>query len=156
MVRWGKILAFALLAAVFSCELPIARPTDAVDAVMVSPASANVQVGGTAQFTAIALDAAGNSMTGRVVTWTGANVSVANVNSSGLVTAVVAGSATILAASEGKSGSASVTVTTGSPPPPPPPPRPPPPPPAPPPPPPPPTAPTPRPPAPPPHRQPQP
>jgi hypothetical protein len=53
-------------------------------------------------------------LTGRTVTWATTSSSVATVNGSGLVTAQGAGTATITASSEGKTGSASVSVTGGS------------------------------------------
>src|SRR6266545_2911938 len=89
----------------------VAPPPAAVESVAVSPAGANVQVGTTLQLTAMPKDSAGNPLGGRTVTWSSSSSAVANVNSSGLVTAVAAGSATITAASEGKSGTAAVTVT---------------------------------------------
>jgi hypothetical protein len=46
-----------------------------------------------------------------VVTWASSNTAVATVNASGLVTGVTAGTVTISATSEGKSGTATVTVT---------------------------------------------
>ena len=82
-----------------------------VASVTVSPASASLFVGGTRQLSAVTKDAAGNTLTGRVVTWASSNTAVATVNSSGLVTAAGAGSATITATSEGKSGTAAITVT---------------------------------------------
>jgi len=81
-----------------------------VATVGVTPASANMTVGQTAQLTATPRDASGNALTGRVVTWGSSNSAVATVNGSGLVTGVAAGSATITATSEGKSGASSVTV----------------------------------------------
>src|SRR5207253_1318029 len=50
-------------------------------------------------------------LSGRVITWSSSNASVASVNGSGLVTGAGAGSATITATSEGQSGTSSVTVT---------------------------------------------
>src|SRR5205823_2136160 len=82
-----------------------------VASVTVSPASASVPAGQTAQLTATPKDVNGNPLSGRVVTWASSNTSVATVSSSGLVTGKVAGSATITATSEGQSGTASVTVT---------------------------------------------
>ena len=81
-----------------------------VASVAVSPASATVSVGGTQQLTATPLDANGNPLSGRTVTWTPDASGVATVSASGLVSAVAAGSATITATSEGKSGSSAVTV----------------------------------------------
>src|SRR5207244_587993 len=82
-----------------------------VATVSVSPASINLQTGQTSQLTATPKDAAGNPLVGRAVTWATSNGSVATVNATGLVTATGAGSATITATSEGKSGTAGVTVT---------------------------------------------
>ena len=82
-----------------------------VASVTVTPASASVQAGQTQQLTATLKDANGNILTGRTVTWSSNNTSVATVSSSGLVTAKVAGSATITATSEGKSGTSALTVT---------------------------------------------
>jgi hypothetical protein len=57
-------------------------------------------------------DAAGNrlSLTGRTVTWKSSNPLVATVSSTGLVKALVLGSAVITATVEGKSGTGKVTV----------------------------------------------
>ena len=63
------------------------------------------------QLTATLKDASGNTLSGRTVTWSSSNTSVATVSSSGLVSAVTPGSATVTAASEGKTGTASITVT---------------------------------------------
>jgi len=91
-----------------------------VATVTVSPASASVTVGQTAQLSATAKDAAGNVLSGRAITWTSSNSGVATVTGTGLVTGVGAGSATGTATSEGQSGTATITVTAPPPPPPPP------------------------------------
>ncbi len=83
-----------------------------VASVAVTPATAGLQSGQTAQLTATPKDASGNPLSGRVVTWASDNTAVATVNGSGLVTAVAAGSANITATSEGKSGTAAITVAT--------------------------------------------
>jgi uncharacterized protein YjdB len=82
-----------------------------VASVTVNPATASVSVGQNVQLTAIPKDAGGNPLTGRLVTWTTSNAAVATVNSSGLVSAVATGAATITATSEGQAGGASITVT---------------------------------------------
>ncbi len=82
-----------------------------VASVSVTPASATLQVGQTVQLTATPRDSNGNALSGRVVTWSSSTPSVATVSGGGLVTGVAAGSSTITAASEGKSGTASVAVT---------------------------------------------
>ncbi|HWQ27573.1 MAG TPA: Ig-like domain-containing protein, partial [Dehalococcoidia bacterium] len=84
-----------------------------VATVTVQPSSLSLTVGQTAQLGVVLKDANGNTLTGRTVTWSSSNPSVATVSASGLVTAVEAGSATITATSEGKSGTAAVSVSGG-------------------------------------------
>src|SRR3989449_2090347 len=91
-------------AAVAVSNVPVASLT-------VSPATASLAVGKTVQLTATPKDAAGNPLSGRVVTWATSATSVATVSATGLVTGVTVGSATITATSEGQSGTATVTVT---------------------------------------------
>ena len=85
-----------------------------VASVTVSPAVAGMSVGGTLQLTATPKDSAGNPLSGRTVTWATSAASVATVTASGLVTGVTAGTATITATSEGKSGTATITVTSST------------------------------------------
>ena len=85
--------------------MPVAQVT-------VSPAVASFFVGVSLQLTAIPKDSAANPLTGRGITWSSSNSAVATVSGSGLVTGQSAGSATITATSEGKSGTAAVTVQT--------------------------------------------
>src|SRR5439155_1224428 len=85
-----------------------------VASVTVSLAAASVVVGGTDQATATLKDAGGSILTGRAVSWSSSNSSIASVNTSGLVTGVAAGAATVTATSEPKNGSAAITVTTPS------------------------------------------
>ena len=91
-------------AAVTITTIPVASVT-------VTPTTAGLQVGATQQFTAVPKDAAGNTLTGRVVTWASSNTAIATVSSSGVVSGTAAGSATITATSETKSSTAAVTVT---------------------------------------------
>ncbi len=81
-----------------------------VASVPVSPGSAVVVIGDVLHLTATPRDPAGKPLTGRPVTWTSSDPSVAIVSNSGVVTAVGEGSATITATSEGQRGTATVTV----------------------------------------------
>src|SRR5207244_12301743 len=81
-----------------------------VASVTVTPTPATVVVGQTVQLTATPKDANGNVLTGRVVTWASNNTAVATVGSTGLVSGVAQGQATITATSETKSGTAAITV----------------------------------------------
>ncbi len=87
-----------------------------VATVSVSPATASVAVGSSVPLSATPRDSAGKALNGRVVSWATSDVAVATVSSSGVVTGVAAGAATITATSEGKSGTAAITVTAAPPP----------------------------------------
>ena len=79
---------------------------------LVTPVNPSVPVGNTRQFTASCTysDGTSNDMTTQV-TWRSSKTSVATVNSSGLATAVAAGTATITASSGSISGNTTLTVT---------------------------------------------
>src|SRR6266550_4012641 len=104
---WNSITEVAIVApatTITSSNVPVA-------AVTVSPASTSVAVGATVQLAAVTRDSAGNTLTGRTVTWTISNSAVATIAASGLVTGVATGTVTITATSEGQSGTAAVSAT---------------------------------------------
>jgi hypothetical protein len=94
--------------------ITVSTPPAPVASVTVSPATSSLQVGSTAQLTAVTRDANGNVLTGRPVTWTSNITTIATVSTSGLVSALVVGSATITATSGSASGTASITVVAQS------------------------------------------
>src|SRR2546426_1081262 len=57
-----------------------------VASVAVSPAAATMSMGATQQLSATPKDAAGNVLTGRVITWASSNTAIATVSATGLVT----------------------------------------------------------------------
>ncbi len=82
-----------------------------VASVAVTPATAKLYPGGSAQLAAAPLDSAGHALSGRVVTWSSADTLVATVSATGLVRGVAPGGpVTVTATSEGQSGAAAVTV----------------------------------------------
>ncbi|NUQ11192.1 MAG: Ig-like domain-containing protein, partial [Gemmatimonadaceae bacterium] len=87
-----------------------------VASVTVTLSSSSILVAGTTQATAVARDAQGNTITGRPVTWSGGG-SLASVSGAGLVTGLAAGTATVTATIDGKSGSATLTISAPLPPP---------------------------------------
>src|SRR5438067_1844997 len=92
-------------AAITVIQVPVASVT-------VTPATPTVFLGQTVQLTATPKDANGNVLNGRVVTWASDNTAVATVSSTGLVTGVTQGQATITATSEAKNGTAAVAVVS--------------------------------------------
>ena len=83
-----------------------------VASISVAPASASLEIGKQLQLAATVRDTSGIVLSGRAVEWASSVPAVATVSTSGVVTAVSAGSASIRATSEGKSAVATITVTT--------------------------------------------
>lgn len=108
-----RALAIVLLAACGGSDAstPAGPSQTPVAAVSVTGSSNAMVVGTTLQLTATAVDANGATLTDRTITWTSSDTTVATVSSSGLVSALASGSATIQATAESKSGSLGVTVT---------------------------------------------
>lgn len=78
--------------------------------VVVSPPQANVAVGQNVQLSAVVRDANGTVMSNAPVTWSTSNIFLAGVSSTGLVTGVAAGTATITATSGSARGTATISV----------------------------------------------
>jgi len=87
--------------------------TDPVATVSVSLGSSTLAVGQTTQASAVLRDAAGSVLGGRTVSWS-SDSAAAVVDGMGVVSAVGVGQANIIAASEGKTGSAPLTVSVPS------------------------------------------
>ncbi len=81
-----------------------------VATVAVTMAATDLSAGDAVPATATPKDAAGNVLTGRVVTWTSSTPAVATVSDSGRVIGISAGTTTVSATSEGKTGTVTVTV----------------------------------------------
>jgi len=81
-----------------------------VGSITIAPTLDSITIGGTAQLTATVKDSAGNTLSGRTVTWSSSNSAVATVSTSGLVAGVGAGTVAIVATSGGKVAAATVTV----------------------------------------------
>ncbi len=112
----GPFALIALLALANACgdgDGSIAPPPDPPrpTTVAVSPATAEIAaLGATVQLTAEVRDQNGQVMAGAVVAWSSGDASVVTVETTGLVTAVANGVATVTATSGPASGSATVTV----------------------------------------------
>ena len=79
--------------------------------ITVTPATANLLVGGTQVFTAAANDQNGDPMS-VVISWSSSNETVGTIDASGNFSALAAGTTTIKAENGTVNGTASVTVTT--------------------------------------------
>lgn len=90
----------------------IVNVTDQVVAVQITPSIfPPMRVGGTLQLTAQALNNQNQPIAGKTITWTSLNPAVATVSSTGLVTGVSVGNATITASVDQRSASVNVNVT---------------------------------------------
>ena len=84
-----------------------ARP---VSLVRITPGSATIPVTGSITLQVEALDASGSPVLGRPVSWTSSNETFAVVSASGVVAGIAAGSVTISATIDGRTGTAAITV----------------------------------------------
>ena len=82
-----------------------------VASVTVTAGASSIIVNGTTQATAVAKDGKGNVVSGKTATWTSLTPAVASVNSSGVITGVAAGNATIQATIDNVPGTIAITVT---------------------------------------------
>jgi trimeric autotransporter adhesin len=81
-----------------------------VATVAVDPPTTSIAEGATVELTATAKDADGATLAGRAPTWSTSDAGVASVNANGKVTGLSAGTATISATVESKTGTAAITV----------------------------------------------
>jgi uncharacterized protein YjdB len=81
-----------------------------VTLVRVLPGSATISVTGSLALSAEALDATGAPIPGLTVAWTSSDETIAIVSANGVVAGIAAGSVTITATIEGRSGTAAITV----------------------------------------------
>ena len=107
--RTAALVVIAALAFTAGCGGDSSGPP-AVATVDVSTPQGDIVVGQTAQLSATTRDASGNVLSNRTVAWSSSSTTIATVGSSGLVTGVAPGSATISALSEGKTGTRLVTI----------------------------------------------
>ena len=96
-----------------AASLAKGAPANKLKSISVSPSSATVAVGSTQQLVATA-NPPGSATS---FTWSSSDNAVATVSTSGLVTGVAAGTATISASAGGKTGRATITVPAPPPPP---------------------------------------
>ena len=94
-----------------SAAVTVTAPAVPVATITVTPSTQTATaLAQTKPYTAVAKDAAGNTMTGVVFQWSSSSTAIATVNASGVATAVAAGNATITAAVEEASGTAAFLV----------------------------------------------
>ncbi len=90
---------------------PTPSPSPTLSSISVTPANPSIVVGSTQQFTATGTYSDGSTKVITTVTWASLNTAVASISSTGLATALSAGTATITATSGTVVGSTTLTVT---------------------------------------------
>ena len=103
-----KLATLALLLA--ACGGESTAPPPPISAVTIVPESVQVVVRGTVQLSAAMWDASGSAVRGRAMTWASSDDAVGSVSSTGLVTALIRGSTTIMVTCEGRRATAVVVV----------------------------------------------
>jgi PGF-pre-PGF domain-containing protein len=93
-----------------SAAVAVSAEESVLESITVAPTAAALEINDTELFEATALDQFGNAMTGVEVTWTSSNTTVGTIAENGTFTALAAGTATITAAADEVSGTATVTV----------------------------------------------
>ncbi len=102
------VLALLLVAA---CDSgPVAPPGPTVASVSIVASVGDLQIGETAQLSAILRDAQGGPVTGAAITWSTSDGSIASVSDGGLVTGLGNGNVTITASAQGRSGTIGIPV----------------------------------------------
>lgn len=105
-----RLLPASLLLALgtAACDNPSGSPS--VDRVVVSPAEHTLSVGGTVQLQAQPRASGGQVVQGAAISWNSLEPAVAGVSTSGLVTALAAGTARVVASSGSRADTAVITV----------------------------------------------
>src|SRR5436190_22653214 len=106
MRKYAIMLGVLIIGACKSSEGPEPLVTTSVQ---VSSTPTTISVNETAQASAIVKDQNGNPLTGKTITWTSLNPSVATVTAAGLIKGVAPGNATIQGTVDGVTGTATIT-----------------------------------------------
>jgi len=111
--RASFLAAIVLVSTVSVCRGPTPPPTSG--SIAVTPSFVTlIAPGEEVQLSAAARDENGDTVVGTLFTWTSSNPAVATVSSSGIVSSVGNGTATIAATANGATGSSKVTVAITS------------------------------------------
>ncbi len=105
-----RLIGAALVVVVVACGGDTAGPAAVASIAVTSPTGARMAVGRTTQLAAVAHDAHGGVVTGVTFTWTSSAFGIAQVDGTGLVSGLAAGSATLSAQGAGVTGTLAMQV----------------------------------------------
>ncbi|MEW5919061.1 MAG: Ig-like domain-containing protein, partial [Gemmatimonadota bacterium] len=106
----GTVTISATAAGIAGTSAVTVTQDTVIAAVTLAVTAATLPVGGTITLGAAARNAAGDTVFRQTFTWTSSAPNIATVNTTGLVTALAVGSATITASTAGRSASAAINV----------------------------------------------
>ena len=113
-MRTAFLMVAILTAATAACsgtaQLTDRPPLASVATITITPASIATQIGKSVQLSAIARDSAGNVLNDRSASWSSTDTAIAQVSTSGLVSARKVGGASIHVSIEAKAAQAAITV----------------------------------------------
>jgi uncharacterized protein YjdB len=113
-VRARRVIALApiagALAACGGATESAPPPQAVVGSIVVTLSASRLEIGGSTLATATVLDRGGSPLSGRVVSWSSADQTIATVDAGGRVQALGPGTIAITASADGKQGSAELTV----------------------------------------------
>ena len=98
-----------------TASIAVATTPAPVNTVTIAPGALSVAVGAPSPLRATLLDATGAVVVGRLIAWSTSDAGVVTVLATGAIRAMGAGTATITATSEERSGTAIITVRPGTP-----------------------------------------
>src|SRR5689334_10346132 len=104
------VLVLGLVALIGACGGAAPSGPAPVASISVSPTSLSLKVGDSQTLTASLTDAKGVALTGRAITWSVADLTVAQISATGTLTAVAPGQTSVTATSEGKTAAVGVNV----------------------------------------------
>lgn len=112
MIRYFVLTGVALGAAlVFACTTDTAiGPDVALDSLYVEPGNATIVVGDTLRLTAVGIDSTGRRFVSTRVTWSSGDPTI-SLTPTGVAVGLSAGSATVSAATGGKTATGTITIT---------------------------------------------
>ncbi len=106
-----RVVWAALTCALYACGGDAPTGPAGVAEIAITPAPATVRVGETILFSATPKDQAGKPLTGRQVTWTSVNATIASISAAGIATGISEGTTDISAIVDGTIATVALTVT---------------------------------------------
>ena len=113
-ISQAGVAVFALIVSACTSKDSPTSVTPTLTSIFVTPSPTTVTVGSTVQLAFLAKDQSGNPLSGVTATWTSSDATIASVSTTGLVTGVAVGTATLIATSGTVRGTLVIAVAPGT------------------------------------------